>query len=57
VLIDPSSPRDIDGFPEGENWMPSQIFANNTIVFGRAECMSERKSGVAVRKRFFRRQY
>ena len=28
-------------FRKAENWMPSQIFANNTIVFGRDNYMSE----------------
>jgi len=28
-------------FRKAESWMPSQIFANITIVFGRAKCMSE----------------
>lgn len=28
-------------FRKAETWMPSQIFANNTIVFGRDNCMSE----------------
>jgi len=27
-------------FRKAENWMPSQIFANNTIVFGRDNYMS-----------------
>ncbi|MEK7366283.1 MAG: MgtC/SapB family protein [Candidatus Deferrimicrobiota bacterium] len=28
-------------FRKVENWMPSQIFANNTIIFGRDDYMSE----------------
>ncbi len=28
-------------FRKAENWMPSQIYANNTIVFRRDNCMSE----------------
>ena len=28
-------------FRKAENWMPSQIFANNTIIFGRDNYMSE----------------
>jgi putative Mg2+ transporter-C (MgtC) family protein len=28
-------------FRKAENWIPSQIFANNTIVFGRDNAMSE----------------
>jgi len=37
--------------------MPSQIFANNTIVFGRTIACRDGNQGVAVGKRLFRRQY
>jgi putative Mg2+ transporter-C (MgtC) family protein len=30
-------------FRKAEIWMPSQIYANNTIVFGRDNCMSEKE--------------
>ena len=28
-------------FRKAENWMPSQIYANNSIIFDRGNCMSE----------------
>jgi putative Mg2+ transporter-C (MgtC) family protein len=40
-------------FRKAENWMPSQIFANNTIIFGRDNSLSETEiRGLLVKNGF-----